>query len=243
MVLDASTICTHPLVLSLGQAIQTHWQQVEQCQLLPLPYGMEKVKGVMDDGAVQIRNCCFSARGFRKMHLELASIGPRLNILHAVMFPDPCWNLPLFGCDLVTARHQVTAAVVDLSPTGAQLPPSLNEQLHALPQPAFAQPRQLPPWGDIFSPMVCFIQPRGIEEEQAFQKLAVSYLGLLLAEAAGTNPDPVDHPATLKRKAAQLHYCRQQQCNDKTRRVLAKAFDDAWADHYIRHVLFDEPSP
>ncbi len=240
--MDAATICTNPLVLNLAQILQTHWRKLEQCKPLALPRGMERVKGAMEDGTVQIRNCCFSARGFRKLHLELASIGPGLNILHGVMFPDPRWDLPLFGCDLVAARGQVSAAVVDLSPTAEALSPSLHQQLQALPRPEFSEPRQLPPWGDIFSTAVCFIRPRGVEEEQKFQQLAANYLGLLVAETRRISPDPPDHHATLARRAAQLRYCRQQQCNDKTRRVLAKAFGDAWADDYIRHVLFDEPS-
>ena len=242
MGVDAAAICTHPLVLSLAQILQSHWRKLEQCKLLALPRGMEQVQGAMEDGPVQIRNCCFSARGFRKLHLELASISPGLDILHAVMFPDPRWDLPLFGCDLVAARGQVSAAVVDLSPTAEGLPPSLDRQLRALPRPEFSEPRQLPPWGDIFSPVVCFIRPRGTGEEQAFQRLAADYLRLLLAEASRIRPDAPDHPATVARRAAQLRYCRQQQCNDKTRRVLAKAFGDPWADDYIRYVLFDEPN-
>ena len=238
---DPAAICKHPLVVNLAQALQSHWRKMEECKPLNLPRGMERVKGALDDGPVQIRNCCFSARGFRKMHLELASIGPGLNILHAVMFPDPCWDLPLFGCDLVAARGQVSAAVVDLSPTAEVLPPSLNQQLQALPRPEFSEPRQLPPWGDIFSSAVCFIRPRGVEEEKKFLQLSVSYLRILLDEAKRISPDPPDHPATLKRKAAQIHYCSQQQCNDKTRRVLAKAFGETWADDYIRDVLFDKP--
>ena len=243
MDVDAAALCTHPLVLNLAHILQSHWRSMAQCRPLSLPRGMDQVEGSMDDGAVQIRNCCFSARGFRKMHLELASIGPGLNILHAVMFPDPRWDLPLFGCDLVTARGQVTAAVVDLSPVAEALSPSLDAQLQALPQPEFSEPRQLPPWGDVFSAAVCFVRPRGVEEEQKFARLAAEYLRLLLEEAGRIRPDPLEHPATVKRRAAQIRYCSQQQRNDKTRRVLAKSFGDTWADDYIRHVLFDKPDP
>lgn len=241
MDVDAAAICTHPVVLNLAQILEAHWRRMEECKPLALPHGMDRVMGVMDGGPVQIRNCCFSARGFRKMHLELAAIGPGLNILHAVMFPDPCWDLPLFGCDLVTARGQVTAAVVDLSPVAEALSPSLRRQLQTLPRPEFSEPRQLPPWGDIFSAAVCFIRPRGVEEEQKFQQVAVRYLRLLLDEAGRISPDSRDHPATVKRRTAQIRYCSQQQRNDKTRRVLAKSFGDTWADDYIRHVLFDQP--
>ena len=37
----------------------------------------------------------------------------------------------------------------------------------------------------------------------------------------------------------QQRYCTQQQQNDKTRRVLEKAFGEEWADNYMTTVLFD----
>jgi phycocyanobilin:ferredoxin oxidoreductase len=42
--------------------------------------------------------------------------------------------------------------------------------------------------------------------------------------------------------AGQQRYCTQQQQNDKTRRVLEKAFGDAWAERYMTTVLFDVPT-
>jgi phycocyanobilin:ferredoxin oxidoreductase len=47
----------------------------------------------------------------------------------------------------------------------------------------------------------------------------------------------------VKRHHGQLSYCRQQKRNDKTRRVLEKAFNPAWADRYIEELLFDDPLP
>jgi phycocyanobilin:ferredoxin oxidoreductase len=41
--------------------------------------------------------------------------------------------------------------------------------------------------------------------------------------------------------AGQRRYCSQQQQNDKTRRVLEKAFGESWADRYMTTVLFDLP--
>ena len=238
---DAASICTHPLVIDLAKAILTAWQPLDQLTPLNLPRGLERVSGAMDGASVHIRNSCFSASGLRKLHLEVASLGPGLNILHAVMFPDPCWDLPVFGCDLVTARGQVTAAVLDLSPTADDLPAALRQQLQALPDPRFRQPRQLPPWGDIFSSWVHFVKPTDAAEEATFLELARTYLRLIATAVSNCRPDPPDDPASLNRHSAQIHYCRQQQCNDKTRRVLAKAFDPDWADFYIRQVLFDEP--
>jgi phycocyanobilin:ferredoxin oxidoreductase len=45
------------------------------------------------------------------------------------------------------------------------------------------------------------------------------------------------------RHQGQLSYCQQQKRNDKTRRVLEKAFNPAWADQYIEQLLFDDPLP
>ena len=64
----------------------------------------------------------------------------------------------------------------------------------------------------------------------------------VLAEAAAVSTSQApDDPATVARWQAQLRYCRQQKQNDKTRRVLEKAFNPQWADRYIEQLLFDDP--
>jgi phycocyanobilin:ferredoxin oxidoreductase len=42
--------------------------------------------------------------------------------------------------------------------------------------------------------------------------------------------------------AGQHYYCTKQQQNDKTRRVLEKAFGADWAEDYMTSVLFDLPT-
>jgi phycocyanobilin:ferredoxin oxidoreductase len=66
-------------------------------------------------------------------------------------------------------------------------------------------------------------------------------LGVLADAVRLATPQASDAPATVKRWQGQLNYCRQQKQNDKTRRVLEKAFNPAWADHYIEQLLFDDP--
>ena len=101
--------------------------------------------------------------------------------------------------------------------------------------------RELPPWGSIFSPHVLFVRPVSEAEEQGFVEEVASFLGVL-AEAASVGPSqPHDHPATVARWQGQLRYCKQQKQNDKTRRVLEKAFNPQWADRYIEDLLFDDP--
>jgi phycocyanobilin:ferredoxin oxidoreductase len=99
----------------------------------------------------------------------------------------------------------------------------------------------LPGWGTIFSSHVCFIRPDGEEEESTFLDLVAAYLKVLRSAVQVAEADPVDGITTISRFEGQRQYCLQQRRNDKTRRVLEKAFNTTWADRYISELLFDDP--
>jgi phycocyanobilin:ferredoxin oxidoreductase len=135
----------------------------------------------------------------------------------------------------------VSAAIVDLSPVEASLPAPVAAALAALERSPFSQPRDLPDWGAIFSPHVLFVRPASPEEEGWFVDSVAAYLRVLAEAAAASTPQDAADGATVKRWQGQLRYCRQQKKNDKTRRVLEKAFSPEWADRYIEGLLFDDP--
>lgn len=236
----------HTMIRQLADRIEAIWQQFLELSPYELPDDLGYVEGRLEGERLVIENRCYQTREFRKLHLELARVGQNLDILHCVMFPRPEYPLPMFGCDLVGGRGQISAAIVDLSPTVAAAPaalPVLSEAYHqalsALPQPAFAQVRELPAWGDIFSPFCLFIRPADADEETAFIERIASYLTIHCQQALTTEPQR-DRAALIL--AGQTRYCRQQQQNDKTRRILEKAFGAAWAERYLSLVLFDTPT-
>lgn len=231
----------HPLMESLAVCIRQRWQGLDGLTSLPLAPDLEEISGSLEGEALFIRNELAAARGLRKMHLETARLGAGLQILHCVWFPDPRFDLPVFGADVVASPAGVSAAIADLSPTRGQLPELIDQALASRPCFAFRQRRELPPWGAIFSPHVCFIRPDGLDEEQGFVAWVDTLLAVLSEAIAAGEPDPADAPATVQRWNGQLGYCRQQKRNDKTRRVLEKAFNPAWADRYIEELLFDDP--
>ncbi|NEQ50402.1 MAG: phycocyanobilin:ferredoxin oxidoreductase, partial [Leptolyngbya sp. SIO3F4] len=176
---------------------------------------------------------------FRKLHLELAQVGPNLDILHCVMFPHIDYALPMFGCDIVSGRGQISAAVVDLSPTSPNgLPNAYKTGLEGMGTNGYVHPRELPSWGHIFSDHCCFVKPIGPKEERRFLDQVMHYLNLHCKQATAIPPTPWQRAQTL---AGQQNYCTHQQQNDKTRRILEKAFDPAWAERYMTTVLFDLP--
>jgi phycocyanobilin:ferredoxin oxidoreductase len=137
----------------------------------------------------------------------------------------------------------VSAAICDLSPVGDALPDDFDQALRQRQRPPFSQVRELPPWGSIFSPHVLFVRPTSAEEEAWFVQEVEQLLTLLAEQLPRRAAHSWQEGGTVSRWAGQLNYCKRQKQNDKTRRVLEKAFSPAWADRYIEQVLFDDPPP
>jgi phycocyanobilin:ferredoxin oxidoreductase len=230
----------HPLIQRLADRIEAIWQEHLDLSPYQLPEDLGYVEGRLEGERLTIENRCYQSPQFRKMHLELARVGTTLDILHCVMFPRSDYALPMFGTDLVGGRGQISAAIVDLSPTSGDrtLPESYQSKLEALPSIPFSQPRELPEWGDIFSEFCLFIRPGNPEEETLFLERVAAFLEIHCQVAIATPSTPEQQPEIF---AGQHYYCTKQQKNDKTRRVLEKAFGDEWAERYLTTVLFDLP--
>ena len=230
-----------PLVRDLAASIRSAWEGLPDLRPLPVDNGLVHIEGRLDGENLLISNELLCCRGVRKIHLELAQLGRGLQILHCVWFPDPCFDLPIFGADIVAGPAGVSAAIVDLSPVSGELPQAIDSALTQRHRPSFRQSRDLPGWGTIFSPHVCFIRPDGSDEELLFQQQVEAFLAVLRTSVIDAVDDPADAASTIRRYEGQLNYCLQQKRNDKTRRVLEKAFDADWADRYIERILFDNP--
>jgi phycocyanobilin:ferredoxin oxidoreductase len=230
----------HTLIRQLADCIETVWHRHLDLLPYPMPAELGYVEGRLEGEKLTIENRCYQTTQFRKLHLELAKVGTTLDILHCVMFPRPEYALPMFGCDLVGGRGQISAAIADLSPLTADrsLPADYTAALQALPNLNFKSPRELPAWGDIFSEFCIFIRPN-LEEEVMFLDRVQAFLEIHCANAIAAQPVPVEQQAKII--ASQHYYCTKQQQNDKTRRVLEKAFGSDWAEHYMTTVLFDLP--
>jgi len=229
----------HPLMGQLAACLEGVWRSHLNLSPGYLPDELGYVEGRLEGEKLAIENRCYQTPQFRKIHLELAKVGQTLDILHCVMFPRPNYNLPMFGCDLVGARGQISAAIADLSPVSPNrtLPDAYREALDATPKPEFSQPRQLPPWGEIFSEFCLFIRPADSQEEALFLQRVETFVDIHCRQAAIAQPvEPSQQSEIL---AGQRYYCTQQQQNDKTRRVLEKAFGSEWTDRYMTSVLFD----
>jgi phycocyanobilin:ferredoxin oxidoreductase len=231
----------HPLIRQLADSIEAAWHKHLDLSPYHLPEEFGYVEGRLEGEKLTIENRCYQTPQLRKMHLELARVGNMLDILHCVMFPRPEYDLPMFGCDLVGGRGQISAAIADLSPVNLEhiLPESYTSALSVLPTLNFSQPRELPEWGNIFSEFCIFIRPTSPQEEKMFLSRVEDFLEIHCIQARASQP--VSSEQTTRILAGQRNYCTKQQQNDKTRRVLEKAFGSDWAEQYMTTVLFDMP--
>ncbi len=238
-----SGFCTqsklNPLLLEAFELIKDRINSLTDVKPLYIDPKSSKIYSNLNEEELFIINEFFQAKGFRKIHLEIAKLGKSLEILHCVFFPDPCYELPIFGADLVVNSNNISAAIVDLSPVGKHLPDSLIPQMRSLKVPKFNEPGKLPEWGFIFSPYVCFIRPVDVLEEKLFLELIDQYLSLLLSLLVRVDADEINSLDSMERLNYQKRYCLNQKRNDKTRGILTKFFGSCWADEYINKILFE----
>jgi phycocyanobilin:ferredoxin oxidoreductase len=230
----------HPLIRQLADRIEGIWHEHLDLSPYQIPADLGFVEGALEGERLVIENQCYQTPQFSKLHLELAQVGNSLDILHCVMFPNPGYSLPIFGADIVAGKAGIGAAIVDLSSVNADrsLPQSYQSRLAKLDLHEFSQPRELPPWGDIFSDYCLFVHPVDLSEEAAFLHRVEEFLSIHCQMAIQTQPltarSQIDNIL-----AGQKYYCNRQQQNDKTRRVLEKSFGTEWTERYMTTMLFD----
>ena len=195
---------------------------------------------VMKEGLI-IKNTMYKSPVLRKMHLELAEIN-EMRILHCVLFPDPHYPLPIFGCDVVASKEQVTAAIVDVSPVHG-VPDNFWSGIREVSNEYhFQHKRPLPLWGDeIFSPYCKFTRLKEEIDKANFYCIVLLYLKEYRDRVLSSERDTF-WVNTMKRLDDQIWYCESQKRNDKTRGILEKWFDKDWTDKYMNEVLFDAPT-
>ena len=187
-----------------------------------------------------ITNKMYKCPSLRKMHLELADL-KGLRILHSIFYPDPRYNLPIFGCDVVATDKIITAAIVDVSPMTGVDNRFYSKIRKISNKYSFSERRPLPLWADeIFSPYCKFMRLSNFMDMTNFYCVVSEYLNVFSNDLHHSVKDDfwVD---MMKRYDDQVYYCNQQKKNDKTRGILEKLFDKEWATEYIDTVLFDPP--
>ena len=119
----------HPLLLEAIEIIKNRINALSDVKSLSFDPKSSEIYSNNKKEELFIFNEFYQAKGFRKIHLEVAKLGNSFQILHCVFFPDPCYSLPIFGVDLVFSSNNISAAIVDLSPVWKRIPHLLISQI------------------------------------------------------------------------------------------------------------------
>ncbi len=227
-----------PYILSLVNNIGKKRSSLTDLERIDVDSKFSNIVGQKENNNFFIQNQFHKAKGFRKLHLEIAEFSGNLKILHCVFFPDPFYDIPIFGMDLVKVKDNVTAAIVDLSPISSSSNNEYQRLLSNVNKDGFSTKRNIPLWGDIFSEDVFFASLKNKDEEDNFYEIVDQYLSILV-NIAETKEIDLREDFIEERIYFQKKYCIQQMKNDKTSVVLKKYFDQNWVEKYIREILFD----
>ena len=134
--------------------IRGHRSKLKNLNCLNIDAKLSNIVSYEEGKELYIENEFHKAEGFRKLHIEVAEFSKRLKILHCVFFPDPKYDIPIFGMDLVKTNELVSAAIVDLSPSSKKQNIKYDKYLSKVDKKIFEFRNSR--WGDIFSKNVFF---------------------------------------------------------------------------------------
>ena len=226
-----------PFILSLVQNIREKRSLLDNLETMKNNKEFVNIVSMEKGKEFYIENEFHKAKRFRKLHVEIAEFSNNLKILHCVFFPDPFFNIPIFGLDLVKTKNVVSAAIVDLSPVSKSTT-LIDEILDNVKKDGFTMKREIPDWGNIFSKNVFFASLMNENEQTYFYDLVDQYLTILLDLNKELEPD-LNAKSIDERTYYQRNYCKQQMKNEKTSLVLLNYFEKPWVERYIKEILFD----
>jgi len=163
---------------------------------------------------------------YRIAHIERYSDN-NLEVLHFTCFPNPIYQHPIFGFDIITTDKKPLAAFMDWSPVDNSIGMAITHQ--------FEKQYPLPEWAKIiFSDSPLAIIPNDSEMEKLAQVVTDSFETYLNAlNSSKENLSRINYIVE-----AQNRYCENQQKNERTFNVLKAKLGEDRAKHFMNTILF-----
>ena len=168
----------------------------------------------------------YIGNNFRMAHIERYS-DKNLEVLHFTCFPNPIYQHPIFGFDIITTDKKPLAVFMDWSPVDNKV--SIESRY------TFEKPYPLPDWAKlIFSSNALAIVPNDYEMNSLSNNVIESfelYLDVL-------NNSKEDLSRINYIVEAQNRYCENQQKNERTFSVLKAKLGEDRARYFMNTILF-----
>ncbi|GKY93848.1 hypothetical protein MPSEU_000351700 [Mayamaea pseudoterrestris] len=195
------------------------------------------------DKKARIVNLCATSKEYRKIRLTYYDAGDNCQVFNAVIYPDPKYNLPILGIDLLSFNRKKYLAIVDFQPIHQEESKHSSKFEHLL-EPIKAKYNSLKGQmsskfydeTQFFSQQMLFSR---FEDEKiiskelfpAFTQYVETHLQLIRNTPADI--DGVDH--VMERQQAYDTYSAER---DPAAGLFCAMFGAEWADDYIHNFLF-----
>lgn len=201
--------------------------------------------GYMDnkDKKARIVNQCYSSDEYRKIRMTYYDAGDNTQVFNSVWYPDPKYNLPVLGIDLLAFNRKKYLAIVDFQPLHA------DEEDHAT-----TYEHRLKPIKDNYDSLKGRMSSKFYDETQFFsqqmlfarfeEESVVSkdlfpafkrYVNLHNKLVREVEPDQEGQKAVLERQRAYDTYSAER---DPATGLFAAMFGKEWADDFVFDFLF-----
>lgn len=232
----------------LDYAIATLKKQLDLQPYL-IPSGFERKEGTMGKGkrqeAVLTTSYAWRTSKLRQIRAAHVQGGNSLQVLNFVIFPEPKYDLPFFGADLVTLPGGHLIAL-DMQPLFANEPKYQQKYTEPI-LPIFQAHQQHLTWGGdfpeeakpFFSPAFLWTRPQETEIVQtkvfdAFKDYLQAYLNFV--DQAELVNDSKQQEDILQ---AQKRYVNYRAEKDPARGMFTRLYGSEWTEEYIHGFLFD----
>ena len=168
----------------------------------------------------------YVGENFRMAHIERYS-DSNLEVLHFTCFPNPTYQHPIFGFDIITTDKKPLAAFMDWSP--------VDNTTRIKTGFKYEKDYPLPDWAKIiFSDTPLAIVPNDSEMNTLSYDVTQNFeIYLDILNNSKESLDRVDYIV-----AAQNRYCENQQKNQRTYNVLKAKLGEERAKYFITNILF-----
>jgi phycocyanobilin:ferredoxin oxidoreductase len=168
----------------------------------------------------------YVGENYRMAHIERYS-DKNLEVLHFTCFPNPTFQHPIFGFDIITTDKKPLAAFMDWSPVDNNTSIKTGYK--------YEKEYPLPDWAKvIFSPSPMAIVPNDSEMNTIANDVTSNFeIYLKILNDSKEALDRVNYIV-----AAQNRYCDNQQKNQRTYNVLKAKLGEERAKYFITNILF-----
>lgn len=191
----------------------------------------------------RIVNMCATSKEYRKIRMSYYDAGDNTQVFNSVWYPDPAYNLPVLGIDLLAFNRKKYLAIVDFQPLYVDEAEHASKYEHLLEpikdQYEALKGRMSSKFYDetqFFSKQMLFarFEDEGVVSNEllpAFQEYVKAHLSLV----QNTTPDHANSKKVLERQKAYDTYSADR---DPATGLFTAMFGGEWAQDFVHDFLF-----